>query len=163
MSFGQKLKGTPWGHSPTSFKDIIQRCKIWRCIKFLNIYMYIYIYIYIHIYIYMILMKCHFHRVLNKKSYLYTSVWITINLCLCSSKFRVAHAIFRHGRYYIIFLLRKSKKRKHKISINYTQYKSILSLFLLPLISILANIFLFSCLHLLINSNRLFNKMSSWG
>ena len=33
-----------------------------------------------------ILMKCHFHRGLNKKSYLYSRVWITSHLYLCNSK-----------------------------------------------------------------------------
>ena len=68
-----------------------------------------------------ILMMCHFHRVLNKKSYLYSRVWITSHLYLCNSKFH-ARTIFRHSRFYIIFLLPKSKKRKHKISINNTRY-----------------------------------------
>ena len=136
-------------------------------IYFIYTYIYIYIYIiYIYIYTlytsYTLYMKCHFHRALNRKSCLYSRVWISTNLCLCNSEFH-ASTIFRHRRYLIIFLLPKSKKRKHKISTNNTQFSSILSLLHLLLISILANIFLFLCLHLLINSDRLFNKMPSWG
>ena len=69
----------------------------------------------------LILMKCCFRTVLNKGSYIYSRVCITSSLCLCNSEFH-ARAIFKPSRSYIIFLLPKSKKRKHKISINNTRY-----------------------------------------
>ena len=53
--------------------------------------------------------------------YIYSRVRITTNLCVYNSEFH-ARAIFRHSRSYVFFLLPKSKKGKHKISINNTRY-----------------------------------------
>ena len=141
------------------------------------IYIYILIYIYIYIYILYILYIYILYSwaclsplqgwgsltmAFTGKFAIYSRVWITTSLCLCNSKF-YAYAISGHSRSHIIFLLPESKKRKRKVSITNAQYWSILSLFLWPQFPILVSIFLFSCLHLLINSDRLFNMISSGG
>ena len=97
-----------WSRLGTKTKLRIKHSLNSVCLICLRFELYIFIYIYTHIYIYIYI-------------YIYSRVWITLNMFLCNSEFH-AREIFRHSRSYIIFLLPKSKKRKHKISINNTQY-----------------------------------------
>ena len=67
-------------------------------------------------------MKCHFHRVLNKKSNIYIIRYKSLQSCVCATpSFMLAQTSGTVGLTLFSCYL-KAGKKLHKISINNTRY-----------------------------------------